>query len=534
MIIKKPYAFLIKNFRIIHGFLFAMVLYLSIKSFNIYTFFSEYVTNHFFVSSDSLASSYINYFMFGSSLLIILVGALIYYLLSLKNKSRKEYMYICIYYSIIFVYFIFMFSVFQKLQYSTIDIETVRAYRDISVMALLPQLVFLFITLGRTLGFNIKQFDFKKDLEGLDIDASDSEEVELTLSSNSYKYARSARKAFRLLKYFILENKFFVIVFSSIIALVVSLTIFMKINVYQATYAQQQSILANSIWYQVNDVYITNTNMSNKVIFDDKYFVLVKVNAKNKLNREITLTRDTFRLKLGDELVIPNFNYSVEFLDIGETFVPITLKPGEEKDLVVVFQVEKSKLAIDYIFRIKNFESGMIGQIDSPYKDVVIKPVTLNSTEDVGTYKIPNDIVLDKTLLKNTKLSIKSYEISNIFREYYKYDFGGVTQTGTYIVKPQSTSSGSKSVLKITGTMEVDSSAGLDRYIKIPSDLYKYYGIIKYSSYGNVKSTYLTPIKVDYYEDEYSYFEVPSDMENANKIQLFLLIRGYRYTINLK
>ena len=109
-----------------------------------------------------------------------------------------------------------------------------------------------------------------------------------------------------------------------------------------------------------------------------------------------------------------------------------------------------------------------------------------------------------------------------------------MTQTGTYIVKPQSTSSGSKSVLKITGTMEVDSSVGLDRYIKIPSDLYKYYGIIKYSSYGNVKSTYLTPIKVDYYDDEYSYFEVPSDMENANKIQLFLLIRGYRYTINLK
>ena len=144
--------------------------------------------------------------MFGSSLLIILVGALIYYLLSLKNKSRKEYMYICIYYSIIFVYFIFMFSVFQKLQYSTIDIETVRAYRDISVMALLPQLVFLFITLGRTLGFNIKQFDFKKDLEGLDIDSSDSEEVELTLGSNSYKYARSARKAFRLLKYFILKK----------------------------------------------------------------------------------------------------------------------------------------------------------------------------------------------------------------------------------------------------------------------------------------------------------------------------------------
>lgn len=534
MIVKKPYAFLIKNFRIIHGFLFAMILYLTIKSFNIYTFFSEYVTNHFFVSSDSLASTYINYFMFASAVLIILVSALVYYLLSLKNKSRKEYMYICIYYSIMFVYFIFMFSIFQKLQYSSMDIETVRAYRDISIMALLPQLIFLFITIGRALGFNIKQFDFKRDLEGLDIDSSDSEEVELTLSSNSYKYARSARKAFRLLKYFVLENKFFVILFSSVLALIVSLGIFMKINVYQATYAQQQSVLANSIWYQVNDVYITNTNMSNKIIYNDKYFILVKVNAKNKLNKEITLNRDTFRLRVGEKLIIPNFNYSVEFLDIGETFSPATLKPGEERDFVVVFQVEKSNLNVDYLFRIKNFESTMIGQIDSPYKDVVIKPITLNSVEDVGTYKLPNDIILNKTLLKDTKLNIKSYEISSIFREYYKYDFGGVTQTGTYIVKPQSTSSGSKSVLKIATSIEVDSSAGLERYIKIPSDLYKYYGILKYSSYGNVKTSYMMPIKVDYYDDQYSYFEVPADIENANKIQLYLLIRGYRYVINLK
>lgn len=534
MIVKKPYAFLIKNFRIIHGFLFAMILYLTIKSFNIYTFFSEYVTNHFFVSSDSLASTYINYFMFAAALLIVLVSALIYYLLSLKNKSRKEYMYVCIYYSIMFIYFIFMFSIFQKLQYSSMDIESVRAYRDISIMALLPQFVFLFITIGRTLGFNIKQFDFKRDLEGLDIDSSDSEEVELTLNSNSYKYARSARKAFRLLRYFVLENKFFVILFSSILALIVSLGIFMKINVYQATYAQQQSILANSIWYQVNDVYITNTNMSNKVIYSDKYFILVKVNAKNKLNKEFTLNRDTFRLKLDDNLIIPNFNYSNEFLDIGETFSPTTLKPGDEKDFVVVFQVDKSYLSIDYLFRIKNFESSMIGQIDSPYKDVVIKPITLNSIEDVGTFKLPNDIVLNKTLLKNTKLNIKSYEISNVFREYYKYDFGGVSQTGTYIVKPQSTSNGSKSVLKIESTIEIDSSAGLERYIKIPSDLYKYYGILKYSSYGNIKTSYMTPIKVDYYDDKYSYFEVPSDIENANKIQIYLLIRGYRYIINLK
>ena len=50
-----------------------------------------------------------------------------------------------------------------------------------------------FIHLGRACGFNLKQFDFKKDLEELQIDTSDYEEVELTLGKNNYIIARFFR-----------------------------------------------------------------------------------------------------------------------------------------------------------------------------------------------------------------------------------------------------------------------------------------------------------------------------------------------------
>lgn len=60
----------------------------------------------------------------------------------------------------------------------------------------------------------------------MQIDKSDYEEVEVTLGNNNYKFARFFRKAIRLLKYFVLENKFIVIVIASIALLITSLIIF--------------------------------------------------------------------------------------------------------------------------------------------------------------------------------------------------------------------------------------------------------------------------------------------------------------------
>ena len=236
MIIKKPYAFLIKKFRWIHGILFAMLVFLAVKSVNIYTFFSDYATNHYYVMSSMLASEYIDLTLFVVTILAILLSVLIYFILSLKNKDRKTYALLCLYYVVLFVYFIYMLSIFQNLQSKSLGIETVRVIRDISIIISLPQIAFLFIIFGRTLGFNLKQFDFKKDLEEMQIDTKDYEEVEVEFGKNNYKIARFLRKVLRLTKYFILENKFIVTILASIIVLVTSLAIFINIKVYNVSY----------------------------------------------------------------------------------------------------------------------------------------------------------------------------------------------------------------------------------------------------------------------------------------------------------
>ena len=151
MIVKKPYAFLIKHFRIIHGILFVLLGYIMLKSADISSFFSDYASKQYFVKFDGLTSMYIDYVTFlaiiASAILVLIIGAI----LKLKNKNITSYIYIFIELIGVFIYYIYMFSVFRNLELNYLDMESVRNLRDISLMAMLPQLIFLFVVLGRTL-----------------------------------------------------------------------------------------------------------------------------------------------------------------------------------------------------------------------------------------------------------------------------------------------------------------------------------------------------------------------------------------------
>lgn len=532
MIIKRPYAFLIKKFRLIHAILFVALLFVAIKTFDIYTFFNDYAVNHVYLSTGDLASSYINAFTFIVIIFAILFGLLIYYILSLKNKRRNTYLFLCIYYILMFIFFIFIFNILQKLNASSFDVKTVRAIRDVMFMALVPQIIFLFIIFSRALGFNIKNFDFKKDLEEMQIDKSDYEEVEVTLGNNNYKFARMFRKSLRLLKYFILENKFIVIVISSIILLVASLIVFLNIRVYNVNYNEKQELLAHQLWYTVIESLVTNTNMNGTVIDKDKSYIIVKLKIDNKLSTNQTINRNTFRLELNNDSILPEFTSSDNFLDLGEPFSSFTLKAGEVVERTVIFEVNNSNLQQEYVFKIKNYDGSSFGNLDSQYKDIIVKPKSLIKSVDTGKYQIPSEIKLTDTVLENSTLLVSDYKVSGMFKEKYDYCLNNKCYKNTYVVKPMSY--GNNIILRIESNITLDKDIYMNKYIKSISDFYKYYGVIKYRAYGVTKEVSANIIQTEYDIDKYSYIEVPKEVENANKIEVILTIRGIKYTLVLK
>ena len=204
MIIKKPYAFMIKHFRLIHVILSLLMVFLISKTSSIVSFFNEYVKNGYYTLN---SGSYINFYMFISIILIIVISAFVYLLMKWKNKSRNLYIFTIGFYFVLFILFIIYFNVFSNISLNQINVRGIRAYRDIIIIAYVPQYILLAFHVIRAVGFDIKKFDFKKDLEELDIAEEDQEEIEVTLGSNAYKYKRTIRKMLREFKYYVLENK---------------------------------------------------------------------------------------------------------------------------------------------------------------------------------------------------------------------------------------------------------------------------------------------------------------------------------------
>ena len=343
MVIRKPYAFLIKNFRLIHGLLFIMLLFLFIKTFVIFGFFSDYVANETYTITANFTNSYVSPLMYIVAVLAIIISFIIYYILQVKDKGNIFYLLIVVYYIILFVFFIYYHSVFIGLEEKGLARDIVRNLRDISLIALLPQIVAIFIIFARTLGFNLKQFDFKRDLEELQIDSTDNEEVEVTLGNDSYKIARFFRKTLRLTKYFIIENKMFVIGSISAIIFIISIVIYSSIDVYGVKYAESQEINSNMITYNIKDSYITNTDINNLVITDGKYYVLADIVINNKSPRDYTFDKYVFSLMINGKAVNPTFSYSEKFFDIGVNYEPTEIKSGEDREYIVVFEYDTAK-----------------------------------------------------------------------------------------------------------------------------------------------------------------------------------------------
>ena len=179
MILKKPYAFLIKHFRVIHLVLAALMAYLAYKSYKIVSFFGDFASSGYFSTLSNIAGSYVNLFMYLIVIVILVAAVFIFMLMNQKKKSTKYYVFTIGYYFLLFILFSVTFGIMQDLERASVSIQTARVYRDLSLILSLPQYFFVIYTFLRGCGFNLKKFNFQLDLKEMDITASDNEEIEL-------------------------------------------------------------------------------------------------------------------------------------------------------------------------------------------------------------------------------------------------------------------------------------------------------------------------------------------------------------------
>jgi len=91
MVLKKPYAFLIKHFKLIHLLLCIPLIYLIIRTGAIASFLSSYVASNYYTKEINIAGTYINYFMYFAIILILGLVLSIYFLMKQKEKENISY-----------------------------------------------------------------------------------------------------------------------------------------------------------------------------------------------------------------------------------------------------------------------------------------------------------------------------------------------------------------------------------------------------------------------------------------------------------
>ncbi len=303
MILRRPYAFLIKHFKFIHIVLFALLLYVITRANNMLTFFKNYISAN--SNIEVISSNYFSYNIIISILFIIIFSLIVYLLMRYKKKPRTLYILIIIVSLLSLVSFIYLYRQIRVLEVSSISAREIRLLRDISRFNFWGLLVITIPVAIRALGFDIKKFNFSKDIADLKLEKEDNEEVEVNVELNSESIKRGGRKLKRELKYYYVENKLFI-----------------------------------------------NNTIPHIILINNLFSLILKVDLKANINNYI-LSLDNLVLEGKNNTYIPSLKYYNYFRDLGVGYYQEKIDTTNYKEYLLIYNINNedkdNKLTLKYL-----------------------------------------------------------------------------------------------------------------------------------------------------------------------------------------
>ena len=140
MILRKPYAFLIKHFKLIHLIITGILVFLTYQNREVYLFLKKCIENG---GNRFDALSYIDYSIYIYIFIVLGLFFIVFWLLKYKDKPRLLYVFSIIYYVALGIFMFVTFSYLTDMINNVINPKTVRLYRDIMSIAMLFQYYFI-------------------------------------------------------------------------------------------------------------------------------------------------------------------------------------------------------------------------------------------------------------------------------------------------------------------------------------------------------------------------------------------------------
>lgn len=541
MILRKPYAILIKNFKLIHMIITFCIGYLVFKSYAIYDYIQSFMKTTMLAVGEDVTASLFNNWMYALPVIIIIGLAI---LLGVMIKKKKPFVFY-IYNIVIFIASIFVYSyLYDAIDYIERNIVTRRDIQltsDISFVLLVLQAICLVFSAIRALGFDIKKFDFGKDLVELDVSEEDREEFEVEVNVETNVIKRDINRRFRYAKYVYLENKLLINCAALISFAAIFYVIYVSTIVYNTTYKVGDVFSVDGYSMGVNRVYVTQKDYNNvQIIEDDKYLVVVDLKISAYIKNSVLNTAKTILEMNGVDHYPTSVEYRSSISDLGTTYFDEKLSDSYQ-NILLVYKVSKANLEHTFTFKYLN-DLGSGNSKDNPkYIKVSEKPIFLDVVANEDETKpvdvnVGDVVVLNDRNLGTTSLTIKSFDIKKEYSIKYNFCLKNECFDSVEYLKAPLNKNSDQVLLKVNATLDKDPELNMVD-LKNFMDLMKYYGIIEYKKDGvtyslSKKFDVVSPNKVS--SNNNYYIAVDSEIMDAEEVYLYLSIRSKNYKYKIK
>lgn len=522
MILRKPYAFLIKHFKFIHIILTVLLGYVFYKSMNILTFFNDYINANqmtIMVGGEAyLFNSLIFIFISISVLLSIVISALMFN----KKKPLLYYFSLIITYVVFIIFLLYTKSQVHILEQELIDIRIIRMIRDVLVAAVILQFIFIVISLIRGVGFDVKKFNFKEDLEELDISEDDREEIEVAVNFDVDSYKTKLKKQMRYLKYTIVENRTIMLMLTFVVVLLISGIIIYSVVTKGKRYKQGSYI--NPLYYSltVKSSYLTQKNYQGNNVSGDKYFAVLNIDVKKNTTSTKILERARVAININGYRIYPIYDYIGAFRDIGYEYNDYELT-NDYKSYLLVYEIPKQFIDEDMLFEYSD--------IDDKKYYIDLNYVNLDQMKKEETVDLNQTLNLKDTILNDSSIVVSNVEFGDKFRVDYHYCIKDNDCYNYYEnIFPDLSSNYDRTLMKIKMDLNIN-----DYYKKLSLiDLFNYFGNVYYEIDGVGYYANIKPIETKKVSTNDLYISVNSDIKKASVVNLEFKIRNYRFIYKLK
>lgn len=532
MILRKPYAFLIKHFRLIHFIIFTCMLYVLFKTWNIVDFFNGYISNGQVISTfEDISAIYVNNMFLVVVTFLIIVLAIVLYLMKHKKKPSLYYIISLCIYSILLLLLLFASSFIYNLQFTTPDLRVTKFVRDIFLLIFGSQIPLPILSFVRAIGFDFKKFDFKKDIMDLDISSEDNEEFEFEVNLDTEDIRAKIRKRFRYFKYYYKENKIIFYGLFIIVGIIIGINVHDYYSSKEQIFKEQEFFDTTSFQINVIDSYKTTVDTKGNKINSKNFYVILKMRYKNKTSIDRTINIDNARLSYSEfNSVAPTKMVYNKFTEFGVPYYTQSIKAGELRDFIFVYEIPIEFYDSDFTLKYLYGSEYVNNQVDYKYRtvDLDVSDFGEMGSEVVDTKNLGEELVFTNSVLGNTKLTITDIDFSN----KYLYNVilcktTGCNKSANFII-PSTNYTYDLTLMRVEYDLVYDNRLGTGYSV---SDFIARFGRLRFVVNGKEYDHKLSLNDVTPYStNRYAYIEVRSKMTSAEKIYLDFVVRDKKYT----